>query len=47
LAPIRQKRAYYETHLDEAKDILTDGEAKARSRAQATMVEVRTAMNLG
>ena len=47
LAPIREKRTHYETHLDEVKTILADGETKARARAQATMAEVRTAMKLG
>jgi tryptophanyl-tRNA synthetase len=47
LAPIREKRVHYESHMDEVKSILADGEAKARVRAQATMNEVRTAMNLG
>lgn len=47
LAPIREKRAYYEAHRDEVMDILADGEARARRTAQATMAEVRTAMNLG
>ncbi|HXG00061.1 MAG TPA: tryptophan--tRNA ligase [Bacteroidota bacterium] len=47
LAPIREKRAYYEAHLNEVKDILADGEARARTRAQATMQEVRSAMKLG
>ncbi len=47
LAPVREKRAYYESHVDEVKQILTDGESRARTTAQATMSEVRTAMNLG
>ncbi len=47
LAPIREKRMYYESHLDEVKSILADGEMKARARAQATMGEVRSAMKLG
>lgn len=47
LAPIREKRAYYESHLDEVKQILADGELRARRRAQATMNEVRAAMKLG
>ncbi len=47
LAPIREKRAHYESHLDEVRSILDDGEAKAQARAQATMNEVRTAMKLG
>ena len=46
-APHREKRAYYENHLDEVKDILHDGEKRARATAQQTMVEVRQAMKLG
>jgi len=47
LAPIREKRTYYESHIDEVKNILTDGEARARHRAQETMAEVHQAMSLG
>jgi tryptophanyl-tRNA synthetase len=47
LAPMREKRAHYESHLDEVKDILADGETKARARAEETMGEVRSAMKLG
>lgn len=47
LAPFREKRAHYESHLNEVKDTLVEGETKARSRAQATMSEVRSAMGLG
>ncbi len=47
LAPIREKRAFYETRPDEVTAILADGETKARARAQATMKEVRSAMKLG
>jgi tryptophanyl-tRNA synthetase len=47
LEPHRQKRAYFETHLDEVKSILADGESKARTVAQQTMNEVHTAMKLG
>jgi tryptophanyl-tRNA synthetase len=47
LAPIRERRTHYESHLDEVKSILAEGEAKARARAQETMGEVRTAMKLG
>jgi len=46
-APHREKRAYYESHLDEVKDILHDGEKRARAMAQQTMSEVREAMKLG
>ncbi|MEW6509486.1 MAG: tryptophan--tRNA ligase [Bacteroidota bacterium] len=47
LAPFRGRRAYYEAHPSDVHAILADGEARARTRAQATMAEVRTAMNLG
>ena len=47
LEPHREKRAYYETHLDEVKNILSDGESRARTVAQQTMNEVHTAMKLG
>lgn len=47
LAPHREKRSYYESHLDEVKDIMRDGEERATSAAQQTMEEVHAAMNLG
>jgi len=47
LAPMREKRGHYEAHLDEVKDILIDGEKRARREAQKTMAEVRRAMKLG
>ncbi|MFN0157863.1 MAG: tryptophan--tRNA ligase [Bacteroidota bacterium] len=47
LAPIREKRVHYESHMDDVKAILADGEHRARTRAQSTMAEVRTAMNVG
>jgi len=47
LTPFREKRIYFESHLNEVKDILTDGETRARVRAQKTMAEVHEAMKLG
>ena len=46
-APFREKRTYYETHVDEVQDILFDGEKIAREEAAGTMEEVRSAMKLG
>lgn len=46
-APMREKRAYYEAHPDEVRDILHAGEERARAEAAATMAEVRHAMQLG
>jgi tryptophanyl-tRNA synthetase len=47
LLPIREKRARLESNLDEVKDILADGEKRARAVARVTMDEVHTAMKLG
>jgi tryptophanyl-tRNA synthetase len=47
LGPFREKRSYFESHPVEVKEVLVDGEARARIRAQATMNEVRSAMALG
>ena len=47
LAPLLERRTYYEARIDEVKNILFEGEAKARTVAEQTMQEVRTAMKLG
>ena len=47
LAPIREKRAYYESHLDEVKNILADGEARGKKVAGETMRNVHSVMSLG
>ena len=47
LAPIREKRNYYESHLDDVKNILTEGEKRAKIVAAQTMNEVHNAMALG
>ncbi len=47
LAPIIEKRKYYETNLNEVKDVLADGESRGRAVAQQTMKEVREKMHLG
>jgi len=47
LEPIIEKRKYYEQHLDEVKNILLDGEKRAKHTAEETMHEVRTKMKLG
>lgn len=47
LAPFREKRAYFESHAQEVKDILHDGETKAKKVAVQTMTEVHEAMKLG
>ncbi len=46
-APLREKRVYYENHLDEVWDILNTGTKKAKSVAQKTMEDVHKAMKMG
>lgn len=41
LSEIREKRVYYETHIDEVKDILSEGSKKARKRAGEVLATVR------
>ena len=47
LAPIIEKRKYYENNIPLIKDILADGEMKAKKIAVATMKEVHEKMKLG
>lgn len=47
LEPIIEKRKYYENNIDLVKNILRDGEAKAKAVAETTMNEVRQKMKLG
>jgi len=47
LSPIIEKRKYYESRLDDVKNILFDGEMRGRKIAEQTMKEVREKMNLG
>ena len=47
ISPIREKRIYFENNLDEVKDILADGETRAKIVAKETMRKVHEAMNLG
>jgi tryptophanyl-tRNA synthetase len=46
LSPIREKRAYWEGHIDEVYDILTDGSKKARAVTDETLERVRSAMRI-
>lgn len=47
LAPMLERRAVIEAKPDAVKEILADGEAKAKVIAAATMAEVREVMKLG
>jgi tryptophanyl-tRNA synthetase len=44
LAPIQDRRRYYETHPDEVLDILHQGNDRAREQARRTLAEVRDAV---
>lgn len=46
LTPIREKRAYYEEHIDEVYKILEDGSKKARMVAKETLDRVRAAIGI-
>lgn len=46
LADIREKRAYYETHVDEVIEIIRTGSDKARKVAQANLKEIRNIINM-
>ena len=46
LRPIREKRAYYETHPEEVDKILIEGTERARKVAKETMKKVKEAMKL-
>lgn len=47
LAPLWEKRSYYESHTDEVRQILADGEQRAKAVAAKTMSEVHAAMGMG
>lgn len=46
LNPIREKRAYFESHSREVDEILTEGTKVTRLAAQATLKKVREAMKI-
>ena len=46
LTPIREKRKYYEEHMDEVKSILEEGTKKAKREASKTLDEVKKAIGI-
>ena len=46
LASIREKRAYYEEHIDEVVEILKRGSITARKKAANTLAKVKKAMKI-
>ena len=47
LSPIIEKRKYYESNLNEVKEILAEGEKQASEVAKSTITDVRSSMKLG
>jgi tryptophanyl-tRNA synthetase len=47
LAPIREKRRYYESNPDLVQQIMMDGSADARKIASETMIQVKSAVKIG
>lgn len=45
-AEIREKRVYFENHIQEVKDIIEEGSAKARKVAQANLKEIRNIIKM-
>jgi len=43
---IHERQAYYRNHLQEVRDIIADGDIRARAVARKTMDEVRAAMKI-
>ena len=46
LAPIRERRKYWEQHLDDVYDILKEGSKVAEAKAAQTLHDVRSAMQI-
>lgn len=46
LEPIREKRAYYQSHPEDVRDALVEGTLRAKKVAQATMLEVKNSINI-
>ena len=44
MAPIQERRRYYEAHPGEVLDIMHQGNDRAREQARRTMAEVREAV---
>ncbi len=47
LAPVQERRRFYEAHPGKVVEILEDGEKRARARAQETMNQVHSVMHFG
>ncbi len=44
MAPLKERRRHFEAHPDEVRDILQEGNKRAREQAKQTMAEVREAI---
>jgi tryptophanyl-tRNA synthetase len=46
MQPLHERQEYYRRHLQEVRDIIATGDARARREAERTMAEVRAAMKI-
>ena len=46
LKEVRERRNYYENHMDEVKKILQEGSAHAKKRAEENIKEIKEAMKI-
>ena len=46
MTPIRERRSYYEQHIEDVYAILKRGSDRARATAAATLEDVRRAMRI-
>ena len=46
LAPIRERKRYYQEHPEEIEKVLKDGTKVAKKRAEETMKDVKKAMQI-
>ena len=44
MAPLQERRRHFEAHPDEVRDILEEGNKRAREQARETMAAVREAI---
>ena len=46
LDPFREKRAYYEAHLDEVKELITEGTRKANRIGDENLERIKEKMHI-
>ncbi|MGN0556927.1 MAG: tryptophan--tRNA ligase, partial [Acutalibacteraceae bacterium] len=46
LSPIRERRAYYDNHRDEVREIIISGTARANEIGEQQLEKIKSAMNV-